>query len=240
MVHSLIFAGGVGKRMHSKSLPKQFLEVHGKPILVSTIEHFETHTEVDDIYLVCGSEWKDYACKLIEKYNIKKVKALIDGGATALESQYNGLKEIIRQTESMDDIVLIHDGVRPLINEKTISDCISAVRKYGSAITVAPATETIVQAQIDTCIMKTFPRSECYLARAPQCFWLSEIFSMHERARLEHQQGFVDSCSLMLHYNYELYPVLGPVENIKVTTPADFYVYKALLDARESSQIFGI
>lgn len=240
MVYALIFAGGVGKRMNSKSLPKQFLEVHGKPILISTIEHFENHPEVDAICLVCAEEWREYTKKLIEKYNLKKVVNIVNGGATALESQYNGLKEIDQKSHDNEkDIVLIHDGVRPLINEQTISNCIEMVRKNGSAITVVPATETIIQSGADEKVKNTFPREECRLARAPQCFYLKDILSVHEKARTD-SKTFVDSCSMMLHYGYTLYTVLGPVENLKVTTPADFYIYRALLDARENSQIFGL
>lgn len=239
MVYALVFAGGVGKRMNSKSLPKQFLEVHGKPILISTLEHFENHPEVNEICLVCAPEWKEYMQRILKRYYITKVKSLVTGGATALESQYNGLREIERHNAGQDDVVLIHDGVRPLIDEKTISDCIRMVHEKGSAITVVPATETIIQTESNGSVKGTFPREECRLARAPQCFYLRDILSAHEKARLEHKT-FVDSCSLMLYYGHKLYTVSGPSENIKVTTPADFYIYRALLDARENSQIFGL
>lgn len=239
MVYALIFAGGVGKRMNSKSRPKQFLEVHGKPILISTIEHFEFHPEVDEICLVCAPEWKEYTQRILERYHIKKVKFLVDGGTTALESQYNGLKAIEYRCAGQDDVVLIHDGVRPLIDEKTISDCIRMVREKGSAITVVPATETIIQTGENEVTIGTLPREECRLARAPQCFDLIDILSVHEQARKD-KMSFVDSCSMMLHYGRDLYTVQGPSENIKITTPADFYIYRALLDARENSQIFGL
>ena len=240
IVYALIFAGGVGKRMNSKSLPKQFLEVHGKPILISTIEHFENHPEIDEICLVCAEEWKAYTKELLKKYNVQKVTMIVNGGATALESQYNGLKVLDQKKSNNEkDIVLIHDGVRPLINEQTISDCIEMVRRNGSAITVVPATETIIQSGIGEVVKDTFPREECRLARAPQCFYLNDILAAHEQARADNNT-FVDSCSMMLHYGYKLYTVFGPLENLKVTTPADFYIYRALLDAREDSQIFGL
>ena len=121
MNYALIFAGGVGSRMNSKAKPKQFLEIHGKPIIIHTLEHFEEHTEIDAICVVIVEEWLNYMLTLVEKYSLKKVKWVIPGGASALESQYNGLSTIARKMNlDQKNIVLIHDGVRPLIDEKTI------------------------------------------------------------------------------------------------------------------------
>lgn len=241
MNYALIFAGGVGSRMNSKARPKQFLEIHGKPIIIHTIEHFEFHPEIDAICVVIVKEWLDYTKKIIKKYNLSKVKWIVPGGNSALASQYNGL-EVIRNESiyNAEDVVLIHDGVRPLINEKVISDCITDVGAYGSAVTVAPAIETIIRTENDNIIKDTFPRSECQLARAPQAFRLGDIISVHDRARNEENYSFVDSTSMMIHYGYKIHTVEGPSENIKVTNPADFYICRALLDAKENSQIFGI
>ena len=137
-------------------------------------------------------------------------------------------------------VVLIHDGVRPLINEKLITDCIKSVKQFGSAVTVAPAIETIIRTDKNNTINDTFPRSECQLARAPQCFRIGEIINAHERAQAEGLYSFIDSTSLMLHFGYKIHVVEGTSENIKVTNPADFYICRALLDARENSQIYGI
>lgn len=238
---ALIFAGGVGSRMNSRAKPKQFLEIHGKPIIIHTIEHFESHGDIDGIGVVIVKEWLDYMKALVEKYSLKKVNWIIPGGNTALESQYNGLKMLhSTMPHDADAIVLIHDGVRPLIDEKTISDCISQTRKYGSAVTVAPAIETIIRSDENHDISATYPRSECYLARAPQTFYLEDILSVHEKARSEGKYDFVDSTSMMLYYGKKIHTVMGPAENIKVTNPMDFYTCRALLDAKENSQIFGI
>lgn len=241
MNYALIFAGGVGSRMNSKAKPKQFLEIHGKPILIHTLEHFEKHSEVDLICVVVVKEWLDFTSELVEKYNLKKVKWVVPGGQSAIASQYIGLQTICCATKcGEDDIVLIHDGVRPLINEQLIDDCIANVKQYGSAVTVAPAIETIIRANEDGSIKETYPRSECMLARAPQCFRIKEIISVHEKARTEGVYDFVDSTSLMLYYGYNIHTVRGPVENIKVTNPSDFYICRALLDARENAQIYGV
>ena len=241
MNYALIYAGGVGKRMNSKSKPKQFLEVHEKPIIISTIEHFENHPDIDEICLVCSKEWIEYSWSLINKFNIKKVKHIVSGGETAVESQYNGLTTIYKSSfKTKEDIVLLHDGVRPLIDEKTISACIAMVKKKGSAITVVPASETIITTGRDDEICSTVPRAECRLARAPQCYYLDDVLGVFELAKKDEKLNFVDSCSLMMYYGRKLYTVEGECENIKVTTPADFYIYRALLDAKEDSQILGL
>lgn len=241
MVHALIFAGGVGSRMNSKAKPKQFLEIHGKPVIIHTIEQFEFHPDIDSICVVIVKEWLEYAQMLIQKYNLRKVKWIVQGGKNALESQYNGLFAI-QQSEvyAEDSIVLIHDGVRPLINSKLISDCIDSVREYGSAITVAPAIETIIRTDQADIITETVERSECQLARAPQCFLMKDILEAHAAVKEESRTEFIDSVSMMLYLGRKLHTVEGPTENIKVTNPSDFYVCRALLDARESSQIYGI
>lgn len=241
MNHALIFAGGVGSRMNSKARPKQFLEIHGKPIIIHTIEHFENHPKIDSICVVSVATWLEYMKSLIQKFNLKKVKWVVPGGETALESQYNGLTAIRDGADYNEkDVVLIHDGVRPLIDETVITDCIAGVIQYGSAVTVAPAIETIICTDEHKRIISTVPRSECQLARAPQSFYIGEILEAHERARGAGKYNFVDSTSLMLHYGFPVHTVEGPAENIKVTNPADFYICRALLDAKENSQIFGL
>lgn len=238
---ALIFAGGVGSRMNSKAKPKQFLEIHGKPIIVYTIEHFEAHKDIDAICVVIVSEWIDYMYALVEKYSLKKVRWVISGGSTALESQFNGLKTIAEASDTEpESVVLIHDGVRPLIEARTITDCIEGTRKMGSAVTVAPATETIIRSDDNSFIKDTFPRTECQLARAPQTFYLQEILSAHNEVKKQGKYDFIDSTSMLLYLGKRVYTIEGPVENIKVTNPTDFYICRALLDARENSQIYGV
>ena len=239
MTTALLFAGGVGKRMNTKALPKQFLEINGKPIIIHTIEQFDKHPEIDEICIVCVEDWLDHLKSLLEEFKVKKVKFIVAGGDTALNSQYNGLKAI---SENMtdDDIVLIHDGVRPIIDEKLISKCIASVKEYGSGICVAPATETIIRADDDGFIKSTVLRSECMLARAPQCFYTKDILEVHKQAIKDNNHDHIDSVTMMLSYGKKLHIVIGPAENLKVTTPVDFYICKALLDARESSQLFNM
>lgn len=140
---AVIFAGGVGSRMHSKDRPKQFLEMYNKPIIIHTLEYFENHSMIDAIVVVCIKDWIPYLNKLLYKFRIEKVKSVVPGGETGQLSIYNGLKSAKQIAKDEKSIVLIHDGVRPLINEKVISDNIQSVIKYGSAITTAKVKETI-------------------------------------------------------------------------------------------------
>ena len=137
------------------------------------------------------------------------------------------------------DIVLIHDGVRPLITCKTIHDNIQSVKRNGSAITCVPATETVLEVTKDNKIANIPDRNETRMARAPQSFFLNDILEAHNLALKDGLTSFIDSCSMMRHYEHSLYLVEGPSINIKVTTPQDFYVMRALLDERENNQIYG-
>lgn len=239
---ALIFAGGTGSRMNSiKAKPKQFLEIHGKPIIIHTLEVFEKHQEIDAIVVACIKEWIPYLQQLVAKYNISKIAAITCGGNTGQESIYYGLLEAEKIAKGQKSIVLIHDGVRPFILEKTISDNLTSVNKVGSAITSVPVKETVlVVSKEDNNSIDYIPsRMDTRLARAPQSFWLDEILALHRMASKENKNDFIDSCSMMQYYGKKVYLVDGPQENIKITTPDDFYTMRALLDAKENAQIYG-
>lgn len=237
---ALIFAGGTGQRMNSKSRPKQFLELHGKPIIIYTLEWFENNEEIDEIVVVCLAEWIDYLKELVKRYSLTKVKEIVKGGQTSQLSIFNGLKVIYENSKSpKEDIVLIHDGVRPLISNKLINENIESVKKYGSAITITDAKETIVSIDLSNKISDISDRSICRIAKAPQSFFVDDIYKAHLKSLEEGIEDTVDSATLMSRYGYELYTVEGPHENIKITTPIDYYVFRAICDARENSQIFG-
>lgn len=235
---AIVFAGGTGKRMNTKSKPKQFLELHSKPILIYTLEAFNTHPEIDGIVLVMLESWISFCEELVEKFRLNKVKAVVAGGDTALQSQKIGLCKAA-ELFGTDSIVLIHDGVRPLVDEETISRNIASVKDHRTAITVTPAIETIALKTETGEVGDIIDRSKVEMARAPQSFYLSDILEAHRKAEKE-GLSFIDSASMMKHYGYKLYTVEGSPENIKITTPNDFYTFRALVDARENSQIFGI
>lgn len=237
---AVIFAGGTGQRMNTKSLPKQFLELHGKPIIIYTLEHFENHPDIDGIVVACIEDMIPYLEKLLIKFSITKVKKIVAGGKDGQNSIYNALSAVA-EIYSEDSIVLIHDGVRPLINEDVISGNIRCVRQYGNAITVTHAVETVTlcSEKSDNCVTDILDRSRCMMVRAPQSFVLKDILDAHNKARSENYSGAIDSAMLMCRYNYMLHTVECGAENIKITTPSDFYIFRAIIDARENSQIFG-
>lgn len=237
---AVIFAGGTGQRMNMASKPKQFLELHGKPIIIYTLEYFQKHSQIDGIVVVCLESWIDYCENLLKKYQIDKVLKIVPGGNSGQESIFNGLEAAHQISDNEQDIVLIHDGVRPLINEALITNCIASVKKHGNAITVSPAIETILLKTEDGDIGNILKRSECEMAKAPQCFYLNDIYSCHLKAKAAGKDDFIDSASLMQYYGYKLNAVEGPLENIKITTPADFYIFRAIMDARENLQILGL
>lgn len=137
-------------------------------------------------------------------------------------------------------IVLIHDGVRPLINDKVISDNIKCVKENGNAITVVPAIETIIETDDNGNIAKVADRTHCKLARAPQSFYLKDILNAHYKSIKDGKTEMIDSAMLMQYYGAVLHTVIGPVENIKITTPIDYHIFRALVMAKENEQIGGV
>jgi 2-C-methyl-D-erythritol 4-phosphate cytidylyltransferase len=224
--------------MHSNARPKQLLQLHGKEIIIHTIEQFERHAEVDAVCVVCIENYIPFFRSLLKKYQVAKVKWVVAGGATGQQSICNGLAAI--KNDCADgDIVLIHDGVRPLISGELITRCIQSVKAHGSAITVTPEVETVVSLDDGKKITSITDRSRCFHAKAPQCFRLGDIYAAHQKAKADRLEKIIDSASLMAHYGHELYTVEGGHENIKITTPTDFYIFRALFEAKENAQIFN-
>lgn len=228
---AIIFAGGSGKRMNITSRPKQFLELNGKPVIIYTIELFNKHTHIDGIVCVCIESWIPFLEEQLKKFDIKKVGAIVPGGDTGQHSIYNGLVAA-QKVYGEDCNVLIHDGVRPLITGETITDCINTVTEKGNCITCAPATETLIVKKEDgTFEMPT--RANSFIAKAPQCFRLMDILEAHHKAQLSGRHDFIDSCTMMSYYGHKLNTIIGPMENIKITTPIDFFIFKAMVQAED-------
>lgn len=235
---ALIFAGGVGSRMRGAKTPKQFLKLGGKTIIEHTIDHFEAHPLVDAVVVVCVEGWIPYMQELAQQAAYKKIAAVVPGGTTGQGSIYNGLVAIDSLGAASEDaVVLVHDGVRPLIDEETITNCINSVRERGCTATVAPAVETVIEEE-DGKVRQVVDRSRCKLARAPQGFKFVEFFREHQRALDEGKTDFVDSISLMAHYGYDIHTVEGPADNIKITTRRDFFAFKGYMDYKEMGQLW--
>lgn len=237
---AIIFAGGSGARMGT-GVPKQFLEVNGKPIIIHTLEIFEDHPAIDEIYVACKAEYMGKLKRLVNRFWITKVKNIVAGGETGQDSIYNALVACSEQCGD-EDIVLIHDGVRPCIIPELIDDVIESVKENGSAITCTPMYETPVVSVDGKTVGGTPERSQFYTAQAPQSFYLGDILSAHEiiRGRDERYEGIVDSCTLMRTLGKEVVLVEGNRGNIKVTTPEDLYIFRAMIQYRETQDVFGL
>ena len=216
-------------------IPKQFLEVDNKPIIIHTIEVFSNHKEIDGIIVVCKEEYIQYCKKCLENFNIKKILSVIPGGCTGQDSIYNGLAFLKDNfSNNKKDIVLIHDGVRPLITSDLISKNIENVKKFGNSVTVSKAIETIIKIDETGKIVETVNRAMCRHAKAPQCFYLDDIIKVHNTARIEgYNELIIDSASLMSFYGHILHTVECGQENIKITTPNDYYMFKAIYEGKK-------
>lgn len=194
MVSALIFAGGIGQRMKSLDIPKQFLEIEGKPIIVRTMEHFSNHPMVDNIVVVCVENWLDELNRDIEKFGIKKVIATVPGGASGYQSIHNGLLEIDKVAQP-EDIVLICDGVRPMLSEQLITTCIEDARKYETAVPVTPSIDSVLYSDDGENCGKNYERKKMFITQAPQGYTMRKIMWAHAEAEKSnltryHQENF--------------------------------------------------
>lgn len=238
-VEALIFAGGVGRRMGASSRPKQFLELGGRPIIDFTIAHFAEHELVDGIVVVCLASWIDYLRHVLARTSYPTPIAIVPGGATGQDSIFNGLVYLHNLHPTDDEaIVLVHDGVRPLINHETISSCITSVIERGTTAVVGPCTETIIVNGDNNQMEHAFDRKDCSLARAPQGARTEDLYQAHLASK-EQNLEFIDSISMLSHFGHQIYTVEGPAENIKVTTPLDYYAFKGYMDARDQRMLWG-
>lgn len=238
MNRALIFAGGTGQRMNSRAKPKQFIEIHGKPIIIYTLEHFEYHEEIDDIIIVCLEDWIDRLNSFLQRFGISKVSEIVSGGATGHDSIYNGLLAL-RKRAKPDDIILIHDGVRPLVTDEIISLNIKAVKEFGNSITAEQARESVVISKDGSYASDVPVGRQMYVAKAPQSFYYKDIVEVYDKAQVD---GFksIDSAHLLSVYDKPMHIIKSTRNNIKITDAADYYLFRALCKASENQQIFGI
>jgi 2-C-methyl-D-erythritol 4-phosphate cytidylyltransferase len=227
---AVIFAGGVGDRMGSP-VPKQFLEVAGKPIIAHTLEPFQRHPRIHAIYIACLPAAMDKMQAIVDDFGLDKVKRIVPGGATGQDSIYNGLTAAKDNGESDQSIVLIHDGVRPYISTDLLDANIECVERYGSAVTCTPASETVITSADGLTIDDVSLRKNTFTAQAPQSFRLGDILSAHEALR-KVNPGYVDivdSCTLFRNLGKPVHIVMGTMGNLKITYQEDYYTFQALL-----------
>jgi len=238
MTTALIFAGGTGRRMNTVARPKQFLELHGRPVIIYTLEHFENHPEIDNIVVVCIESWIVRFKHMLRQYLFDKVSQVVPGGDGGDRSIFYGLRSLEGKAKP-DDIVLIHDGVRPLINSDLISDVIAKTKSHGNAITVEAVTESVVRLNGSDLVVEVPPREKMYSAKAPQSFRYGDIWELYQRAAKENLR-FLDSSHLCSIYGVTMHTVQSTPNNMKITSPTDYYIFRALFEAMENEQILGL
>lgn len=217
---AVIVAGGTGNRMNS-DIPKQFIEVLGKPIIAYTINAISNCSDIDEIIIVTLPEYLVYCKDLIEDFGFNKVSKIVCGGSTRQESVFNGLKELSEDT----DIVAIHDGARPLINSETITKCINAACEFGCAAVGVKMKDTVKVVDSEGIIEYTADREKLWQVQTPQIFKKDIIVNLHN----ESNALATDDCYLAEKAGYKVKMVEGEYENIKITSPQDIFIMKGLL-----------
>lgn len=239
---AIIFAGGIGQRLNNgeNSTPKQFLKINDKPIIIRTLELFQTHKDIDKIYISIHPDYYEYMQELVKYYYITKTSGIVIGGKTGQESIYNALK-LAQKENPQDSIVLIHDGVRPNITEEVITKNIECTKKNGNAITCTSCFETILISENGINPEHVPYRKETYAAQAPQTFHLGEVIEAHEITRKTNPNytDIVDTCTLYKTLNKKTFMVKGNRGNIKITTIEDLYILRALIRYKEDLEAFG-
>ena len=239
---AIIFAGGIGQRLNNEenSTPKQFLKINDKPIIIRTLELFQTHKDIDKIYISIHPDYYEYMQELVKYYYITKTSGIVNGGKTGQESIYNALK-LAQKENPQDSIVLIHDGVRPNITEEVITKNIECTKKNGNAITCTSCFETILISENGINPEHVPYRKDTYAAQAPQTFHLGEVIEAHEITRKTNPNytDIVDTCTLYKTLNKKTFMVKGNRGNIKITTIEDLYILRALIRYKEDLEAFG-
>jgi 2-C-methyl-D-erythritol 4-phosphate cytidylyltransferase len=229
---ALLIAGGSGNRM-GQSIPKQFLTVNEKPVIVYTLEAFQNHPEIDAIAVVCIESWESVLQAYANQFNITKLKYIVLGGKNGQDSIRNGIFELEKHF-SPDDIVLIHDAIRPMVSEEIISDCIRVTKEKGNAITVIPCAEAMMQTEDGETSTGSYPRDRLKRTQTPQGFSLGKIADLHRRALEAGITNSIASCTLMIEMGEQVHFSAGSEKNIKLTTLDDIDIFKALLEAKRS------
>ena len=229
---ALIIAGGTGARMH-QNIPKQFLTVNERPVIVYTLEAFQKHVEIDAIAVVCIEGWEQVLWAYANQFNITKLKYVIPGGENGQGSIRNGVYELEKHFDK-DDIVLIHDAIRPMVSAEIISDCIVKTKQYGCGIATIPCAEAMLQTEDGEVSTGSYPRNNLKRTQTPQGFSIGKICDLHRRALEAGITNSVASCTLMIEMGEQVHFSAGSEKNIKLTTVEDIDIFKALLLANRS------
>ena len=232
-VIAMVTAGGSGSRMH-QNIPKQFLTVNERPVIVYTLEVFEKHPEIDAIAVACLESWENVLEAYAQQFNIRKLKYIVQGGKTGQESIKNGLFELEKHFQH-NDIVVIHDGNRPMLSPEVLSDSLRVVRKNGNAVAAIPCAEVVMETEdknISTCM---YEREKLVRTQTPHSFYLGDICSLYREADEAGITNCAASCQMMELLGKHVYFSAGSEKNLKLTTLDDIDIFKALLNTERSS-----
>lgn len=235
MTIAILTAGGVGSRTH-QDIPKQFLNVNNKPIIIYTLEAFQKHPNIDEICVAVLEGWDQILWAYAKQFNITKLKYVVTGGETGQQSIYNGL-EAIRKTHSDDDVVVIHDGNRPMVSQDIITDNLVKQKMFGSAVTSIPCTEVVFVSENNENSNKSIPRENLQRTQTPHSYYLGELWNAHMEAKERGITNSAASCSLMEMLGKTTYFSKGSEKNLKITTVEDIEIFKALLAAKKDEWI---
>ncbi|MCR5629815.1 IspD/TarI family cytidylyltransferase [Eubacterium sp.] len=233
---ALIIAGGVGARM-GQDIPKQFINVYDKPVIVYTMEAFQKHPEIDAIEIVCLEEWQGALKAYAKQFGIAKLDGVVSGGKNGQDSIRNGLYDIFSRYNEKDDIVLIHDAIRPMVSQEIITDNIRVCREKGNAITVVPCTAAMLKTFDSVSTTEQVPRDNLKITQTPQAFFVHDIVESHKEALSKGITNSVASCTMYIELGKELFMSQGSEKNLKLTTTEDIEIFKALLNAKKDEWI---
>ncbi len=232
---AMIIGGGNGRRMENE-IPKQFLNVNDKPVILYTMEAFQKHPDIDEIGVVCIEGWHEILKAYAKQFHVDKLRWVVNGGTVGQESIYNGLKEAEKRYQP-EDLILVHDAIRPMVSQEIISDCIIQCKKHGSAIAAVPCNTAVLKytdankTRSDTVI----DRQILAMTQTPQGFPLEKLLWAHEEAKKRGIKESVASCTLFAELEQELHFSLGAETNLKLTTPDDLEIFKALLAVKKEN-----
>lgn len=228
---ALIIAGGVGSRMH-QDIPKQFINVKDKPVIIYTLMAFQNHPNIDAIEVVCLDGWHDILRAYAKQFNITKLENIVSGGETGQDSIRNGLYDIATRYKDDDDIVLIHDSIRPMVSADIISDNIRVCRQFGNATVVIPCTSVMLGTEDSIVSESQIPRDNLKITQTPQAFFLNELLAVHAKAIKMDLLPSIASCALYIEMGKKVYLSKGSEKNIKITTQEDIEIFTSLLESQ--------
>lgn len=226
---ALLIAGGSGNRM-GQDIPKQFMHIDDCPIIIHTMKCFQRHPDIDAISVVCLKGWETVLQAYANQFGIEKLKWIFPGGNSGMESIHNGIYGLKEVGCRDDDLVLIHDSVRPLLSQDIISSNIAICKSYGYAITGIQCREAILESEDGFRSSESIPRDKLIRTQTPQTFRLANILKVHEEAKKKNIVDSVASCTLIAEVGgREMHIVPGSEKNIKITTVEDLEILKSLM-----------